>query len=165
MTVYLTKRYALNLNYLTDIVVVLRRYDDSTAPWGVHVVTIDFEAYPPITSRAVGLFSTVELLALADKNRIVMSWPFRAANDWGAVSPINWQAEKLLYQYIWTQVVPMEWHDLDLQLGTRVAYFVEWDVYDGSGYDDDGYDWADHLVHLEDFLEDGWKPFVPAVVA
>jgi hypothetical protein len=96
---------------MTDLLVVLRRYDISTAPWGVHVVTVDLRRDPIISSRAIGLFSTEQVFDVTLHFDFPMVHMDLGPVDVDCVNALEGQVLCLLHDYIWTQLVPMEWHD------------------------------------------------------
>lgn len=121
----LTKHYLLrDFDPATDTVLVLRRYNESTHPWGVHIITTDLSVPGLFRSRPVGLFHDADLLQLARKAALTSYFPFGqliyAEDDFGAALPIERMVAERLERHVWTEVVPMEWHGLEQVMAVRV---------------------------------------------
>lgn len=126
MTVSFFKRYLLaDFNPETDLLVVLRRYDDSDRPWGVHRLTIDLTRRTWLRHQPIGLFSTDQVQQMCNRHHLagdaLMHWNSDAVwLDDPTTSTRMWQLDAQVERYIWTQVVPMEWHGKTAELGYRV---------------------------------------------
>lgn len=153
MSVSLTKHYLFDLNPVSDLVVVLRRYDEGTHPWGVHRLTLDADSDRFITSRPIGLLTDDAVMQVAARNQLGVYW-LEAVEPF---NPVALQVHTLIHRYIWTQVVPMEWHDKADEMGARVMLLAapdacEWELYLAE-FEDRG---VDPHWQLREFVEGRW---------
>lgn len=153
MSLTLTKRYAFDFEPGTDLIVVLRRYDEHTHPWGVHRITLDHMAEQFITSRPIGLFTDDEVMQIAARQQVL---PYYLQMDEPFVMVAN-QVHGLLHRYIWTQVVPMEWHGQYDELHGRVIVLSTPDSLEWEGVMDDlALGGADPFWDLREFVDSRW---------
>lgn len=143
MTVSLIKPKPIDLQlsgHANDFVVVLRRYDVSDAPWGVHVLTVNLFEQPQITHRTIGLFSTAHLISTIHNHDVL---PYYPDCEWygDGQDVLGFMLADFVEDYIWTQVVPMEWHGHRHDMHPRVQllspYPNAWDAwYDSYEWDE-----------------------------